>query len=310
VFESFQNNMKKILILTRFRGEYEPTRIKKEAIGLDCEADTVNYEHVRLGVDESGKPEIDLGTGRSLVEYDLVIPRAASARGKASLTGVKTVMLEYLEKSGKNTGVINGKSFKLYPLMGKLEQGVLLSQAGLPAIPFQSFNGKKGWKSYLDSDPILPVMVKMRFGSHGKGVRLAETMEKLVKLSEKYNEGTVLIQPVLKVRRWYRVIVLNGEVLGMMAHRQKGKFQTEEIRTEVESIRPEFTDEQFGELKRICVRACKIFECDYAGLDVAWEEDQKKWIIFEVNRTAQFKWFEKAQQDINVAKSIVETGLR
>ena len=158
----------------------------------------------------------------------------------------------------------------------------------------------------MESCPVLPVMVKMRFGSHGKGVRLAETRERLEKLAQKYSEGTVLIQPVLKVRRWYRVIVLGGGVLGIMKHRQKGKFQTEVIKREVESIKPEFTEEQFGELKKICTDACRLFECDYAGLDVAWEEDQKRWIIFEINRTAQFKWFEKAHPEINVAQGIVE----
>ena len=322
--------MKNVLVLTRFRGEYEPTRIKKEAQLLGYEVDLVNYERVRLGVDEKERPVIDLGTGRRLEEYHLVIPRAASARGKMSMTGVKTVILEYLEKYNEgeidndkvNGGVrlprpaggarndrvqvLNGRSFMTFPLMGKLEQGVLLSQAGLPVIPFQSFNGKKGWKSYLESCPVLPVMVKMRFGSHGKGVRLAETREKLEKLAQKYSEGTVLIQPVLKVRRWYRVIVLGGQVLGIMKHRQKGKFQTEAIRQGVENIKPEFTEEQFNELKQICISSCKLFECDFAGLDVAWEEDQKKWIIFEINRTAQFKWFEKAHPEINVAQEIVE----
>jgi len=297
--------MKRILILTRFRGEYEPSRLKKEAVALGCEVDVVNYEHVRLGVDKNGSPVIDLGNEKKLDEYDLVIPRAASARGKASMTGVKTVMLEYIENLNGNIKVVNGKSFRTFPLMGKLEQGILLSQAGLPTISFQSFNGRKGWKNYLESEPALPVMVKMRFGSHGKGVRLAESMEKLEKLSEKYSEGTILIQPVLKVRRWYRVIVLGGKVLGMMKHRQKGKFQTEEIKDEVKNVKPEFTEEQLEELRSICVKACKLFEIDYAGLDVAWEEDEKRWIIFEINRTAQFKWFEKAHPEINVAAEMM-----
>jgi len=301
--------MKKVLILTRFRGEYEPSRLKKEAVGMGYEVDVVNYEHVRVGVSSEGRPDIDLGTGKKIEEYSLVIPRAATARGKAAMTGVKTVILEYLvkhnENSQKKVKVVNGRSFKEYPLMGKLEQGILLSQAELPAIPFQSFNGKKGWKSYLESGPELPVMVKARFGSHGKGVRLAVNLEKLIKLSEKYSEGTVLIQPVLKVRRWYRVIVMGGVVLGEMAHKQKSKFQTDEIQEEVGSVKPVFSERQLEELKVICERACDLFRCDYAGLDVAWEEDEKRWIIFEINRTAQFKWFEKAHPELNVAKEMV-----
>ncbi len=323
--------MKKILILTRFRGEYEPKRLEEEALKLGCEVDRVNYEHVRLGVSSIGKPVIDLGTGKKLYEYDLIIPRAASKRGASTMLGVKSVILEYVEnrnqeihadskQSGgqaknqneeqKEIKVINGESFKLFPLMGKLEQGVLLAQAGLPVIPFASFNGVKGWKRYLEilskrKKEFVPVMVKARFGSHGKNVKLAETLEKLMKLSLKHSEGDVLIQPVITVRRWYRVLVLNGEVLGRMKHRQKDKFKTEEIIEETLNLKPKFSKEQMKDLDRICIEAMKVLKADFAGLDVAWDETSQTWRIFEVNRTAQFKWFERSKLGVNVAEKLV-----
>ena len=304
--------MKKVLILTRFRGEYEPMRLAEEAVALGYEVDKVNYEHVRIGVSPEGKPVIDLSNGKRLEEYDLVIPRAASKRGGESMLGVKTVILEYIEKlSEKKPKVINGESFRLYPLMGKLEQGVLLAQAGLSVIPFVSFNGARGWKRYLESvelmnSPFVPVMVKARFGSHGKNVKLAESLEKLELLSKKYSVGDVLIQPVIKVRRWYRVLVLNGVVLGMMKHRQKNKFQTEQLQSETAAIKPVFTKEQMDELETLSLKATEVLKADYAGLDVAWDEDLQGWRIFEVNRTAQFKWFEKAYPEINVAGEMVK----
>lgn len=303
--------MKKILILTRFRGEYEPRRLAEEAVKLGYSVDKVNYEHVRLGVSSVGKPVIDLGTGKKIHEYDLVIPRAATKRGGTSMLGVKSVILEYIDNLTENKPVvINGESFKLFPLMGKLEQGVLLAQAGLPVIPFASFNGVRGWKRYLEilakrKKEFVPVMVKARFGSHGKNVKLAESLEKLIKLSLKYSEGDVLIQPVLKVRRWYRVLVLNGKVLGMMKHKQKDKFQVMSQQEELSKIKPKFTKEQMGELEKISLAAMKVLKADFAGLDIAWDEEAKQWRIFEVNRTAQFKWFEKAFPVINVAGKMV-----
>jgi len=303
--------MKKVLILTRFRGEYEPKRLAEEASILGFDVDRVNYEHIRLGVSPSGKPVIDLMTGKKLEDYDLIIPRAATKRGGKSMLGVKSVIMEYVDKlENKKPVVLNGESFQMYPLMGKLEQGILLAQEGLSVIPFASFNGQRGWKRYLDivakrKTPFVPVMVKARFGSHGKNVRLAESFERLVKLSQKYSEGDVLIQPVVKVRRWYRVLVLNGEVLGMMKHRQKNKFQTEIIQTETAQIKPKFTVEQMDELKILAIGATKVLKADFAGLDVAWDENIQGWRIFEVNRTAQFKWFEKAYPEINVAREIL-----
>jgi len=304
--------MKNVLILTRFRGEYEPKRFLEEALALGFDVDRVNYEHVRIGVSPMGKPVIDLMTGKKLEEYDLIIPRASSKRGGESMLGVKSVILEYVDKlTGDKPKVINGESFRFYPLMGKLEQGVLLAQAGLSVIPFASFNGQRGWKRYLDvvakkKTAFVPVMVKARFGSHGKNVKLAETYERLVKLSQKYSEGDVLIQPVLKVRRWYRVLVLNGKVLGMMKHRQKDKFQTEKIQTETAHLIPKFTKEQMNDLSSLAVKATRVLKADFAGLDIAWDENLQGWRIFEVNRTAQFKWFEKAFPEINVAREIVK----
>lgn len=306
--------MKKVLILTRFRGEYEPKRLAEEAEKLGYLVDKVNYEHVRIGVSKLGKPIVDLGTGKKLEEYDLIVPRAATKRGGDSMLGVKSVILEYLEQTKNNEKeitVINGESFKMFPLMGKLEQGILLAEAGLPVIPFVSFRGKRGWKRYLEilakrKSEFVPVMVKARFGSHGKNVKLAETLMKLNRLSLKYSEGDVLIQPVLKVRRWYRVLVLNGRILGMMKHRQKDKFQIMAQQEELSKIKPKFTKEQMVELENVSLAAVKVLKADFAGLDVAWDEEAKQWRIFEVNRTAQFKWFEKAFPEINVAGEIVK----
>ncbi len=303
--------MTKVLILTRFRGEYEPRRLAEEAMALGYEVDKVNYEHVRLGVSPTGKPVIDLMTGKKLEEYDLIIPRAATKRGGESMLGVKSVILEYIEQLTENKPkVINGESFRRYPLMGKLEQGILLAQAGLCVIPFASFNGQRGWKRYLEvvakrKTPFVPVMVKARFGSHGKNVKLAVTFDRLVRLSQKYSEGDVLIQPVIKVRRWYRVLVLNGKVLQMMKHRQKDKFQTDAIQTETALLKPKFTKEQMNDLKVMSIKATEVLKADFAGLDVAWDENLQGWRIFEVNRTAQFKWFEKAFPEINVAKELL-----
>ncbi len=229
------------------------------------------------------------------------------------MLGVKSVILEYLEQTKnteRNISVINGESFKMFPLMGKLEQGILLAEAGLPVIPFVSFRGARGWKRYLEilskrKGEFVPVMVKARFGSHGKNVKLAESMTRLVKLSQKYSEGDVLIQPVLKVRRWYRVLVLNGEILGMMKHRQKDRFQVLSQQEELSKIKPKFSKEQMEELKKLSIEATKVLKADFAGLDVAWDEEAKQWRIFEVNRTAQFKWFEKAFPEINVAREMV-----
>jgi glutathione synthase/RimK-type ligase-like ATP-grasp enzyme len=287
--------MKKMLILTRFVKEYEPVRLKEEGEKQGFEVDMVKYGQVDIGV-ANGKPVIDLGKGRKLSDYSLVVPRAASKKG-SSMVMVKTVLLEEISKLGIKT--VNGESFLKFPLMGKIEQGVMMAQASLPTVDFVTFGSKLGWRRYLNSETIkFPLMVKGRFGSHGRTVKLVEKRQELEKAFGVYKEGAVLIQPKLRVKQWYRCIVVKGEYLGEMRHRQKDKYGGEK------GVLVKFNVVKMDRLKDICVKAASLFKCDYCGIDVGWDEEKKDWVIFEVNRTAQFKYFEK-RTGVNVAMEML-----
>ncbi len=116
--------MKKMLVLTRFVKEYEPKRLAEEGRKKGFKVDLVKYGQVDIGVD-GGKPVVDLGKGRQLSDYDLVVPRAASKKG-SSMVGVKTVLLEGASRLEKR--VVNGGSFLRFPLLGKIEQGVMMAE--------------------------------------------------------------------------------------------------------------------------------------------------------------------------------------
>jgi glutathione synthase/RimK-type ligase-like ATP-grasp enzyme len=295
--------VKKLLILSRFVHEYEPVRLKEEGVKAGFKVDIIKYGQISLGVPDvkSGQAYlahprggfVDLGKGRKLSDYDLVVMRAASKKG-SSMVSVKTVILSELRRLNKK--VINGESFWNWPLIGKIEQGVQLANANLPTIPLIAFGSKKGWDNFK---PNFPCMVKGRFGSHGRTVKLVETQEKLDKLIKLYKEGNVLVQPVIPVRQWYRCIVINGEYLGEMRHRQKSKYGGREERL------IKFNSTKMANLKEICLKASKLFGCDYCGIDVGWDEQKKSWVIFEVNRTAQFKYFEK-RTGVNVAGKLIQ----
>ena len=64
------------------------------------------------------------------------------------------------------------------------------------------------------------------------------------------------------------------------------------------------SEEKMERLREIALKACELFSCEYAGLDVVYDEDRKDFVILEVNRTAQFKYFEK-RTGVNVAEKIV-----
>ena len=285
--------MKPWLILTRLVKEYEPTRLAEEVRKLGMEVEMVKYGQVELAVVED-RPVVKMPDGRSINDFERVITRAASKKG-SSMVGTKTAMLQMVDP----VKVLNGVSFAKFPLLGKLEQGLMLAKAGLPTVPFVSFGNKKGWREYLERTVFeFPVIVKGQFGSHGRTVKLVESVDDLRREYKKYDAGVVLIQPKLRVRQWYRCIVVGGEYLGEMRHRQKDKYDGED------GVMLKLSEEKMERLREIALKACELFSCEYAGLDVVYDEDRKDFVILEVNRTAQFKYFEK-RTGVNVAERIV-----
>lgn len=289
--------MERMLILTRLVKEYEPRRLAEEGRKLGYEVNLTKYGQITLEV-LRGEARVRLANDRLIEDYALIVPRAASKKG-SSMVGTKTAILEMAKRKGK-IRVLNGESFSLYPLMGKLEQGLVLASASLPAVDFVSFGSKKGWREFRSSPSInFPMVVKGRFGSHGRTVRLVNDWEQFERTMKSYQTGEVLVQPKLRVRQWYRCIVVGGKYLGEMRHRQKMKYGGEEGKL----VR--FNQKKMKKLEQLCLRACELFKIDYAGLDVAFDEDRQDWVILEINRTAQFKYFEK-RTGVNVAEVMVK----
>lgn len=294
--------MKRILILTRFAKEYEPKRLAEEGRKSGNNVDIVKYGQINLSI-VGGKPKIDLGKKRLLENYDLIIPRAASKKSD-SMISVKTAILQTAKRKG--ISVLNGESFANYPLLGKIEQSLLLAEAGLPVPPMTTFGSKKGWQKYLSTKINFPVIVKGRFGSHGRTVKLVKNRSELEKLIRLYSSGNILIQGAMPIKQWYRCIVAGRKYLGAMRHRQKEKYLSAAWRIKLlaETL-IKLNSKKMDQLKDICLKAINLFDCEYAGIDVGWNEETKSWVIFEVNRTAQFKYFEK-RTGVNVAKAMID----
>lgn len=301
--------MKKMLILSRFVKEYEPKRLVEEGRKIGLEVDLIKYGQFKIQV-IGNKFVVDSTKRSKLGDYDYVIPRAASKKG-SSMVGIKTVLLREFNPSpvlraslpfageGKVVKVLNGVSFAKYPLLGKMEQGMMLAKANLPTVDFLTFGSKLGWKKLKENPKFdFPLIIKGRFGSHGRAVKLVSDWSEFDKVFGAYTTGEVLIQPKLKVKQWYRCIVVGGKYLGEMRHRQKDKYGGEEGKL------VKLNSTKMERLKEICLVAVQLFECDYAGIDVVWDEESADFKILEVNRTAQFKYFEKRTK-VNVAREMV-----
>ena len=289
--------MKRLLILTRYPGEYEPQRLKQEAEGQNLKAKVLSYKRISLTWDDSGV-NVFLGGKKELFGYHYLIPRAASKKGE-SLVALKTALIGLLKK---NQRCLNQETFLRYPLTSKMFQGITLAQLGLPVIPSFVFNNREEWQQFLAKERLkFPLIIKAVFGSHGRQVKLVRQWRQANEFLGQEQWSSVIAQPLIESRFWLRVLVLGDRILGAVARKTKTRFLIGGG-VKVDHTGKSFSLDQAGE--EICLRAARALKSDFCGLDLI-PDPKEGWLIIEVNRTPQFKIFEQ-KTDFNVAAQIIQ----
>jgi len=289
--------VKRLLVLTRYPGEYEPQRFKREAEAQGLKAKILSYKRISLTWDNSGV-NVFLGGKGELFNYHYLIPRAASKKGE-SLVALKTALLSLLKK---NQRCLNQETFLRYPLTSKMFQGITLARLGLPVIPSFVFNNREEWRQFLAKERLkFPLIVKAVFGSHGRRVKLVHHWRQADEFLSQEQWSSVIAQPLIESRFWLRVLVLGSQVLGAVVRKTKTRFLTSgEVK--VDHSGESFSLDQTG--KKICLRAAQALKSDFCGLDLI-PDPKGGWLIIEVNRTPQFKIFEQ-KTGLNVAAKIIQ----
>lgn len=145
-----------------------------------------------------------------------------------------------------------------------------------------------------------PLLVKKRWGSRAKGIRVIKGMVELKKwLSKGIDLDKYLIQEYRKLKGDYRVLMLGGRPLGVVKRevrlKEDGKLGVRVAEQEMNSG---------GKVLDLARRAVESLGVEIGGVDVLEDEKGNFWIS-EVNLAPQFIGFERVT-GINVAKKIVE----
>jgi ribosomal protein S6--L-glutamate ligase len=152
----------------------------------------------------------------------------------------------------------------------------------------------------LIEDVSYPMIVKLKNGSLGIGVKIINTASELKQFWLENNREDWLMQELMEVGRDLRVLVLGGSVMGGMERRAvEGKVVANYSQGGTVN-QVELTESQ----KKLALRAAEVLKLEYAGVDLI-RDQERQWRILEVNRCAQFRGFEKATQQ-NVALEIVD----
>ncbi len=144
-----------------------------------------------------------------------------------------------------------------------------------------------------------PVVVKLSYGSMGKGVFKADDRAELLKIAHTVKPYPHLFQKYIKISHGkdMRVIVTGGKVLGGIIRRSDGDF-----RSNVGLGGTAEKTEVPADIADIALRAARLLGLDYCGIDFLLGDTP---LLCEVNSNAFFDAFEHAT-GINVARAYAE----
>jgi len=290
-----------ILVFRINKEKYAPERLQEEARQLGCRLEIVQYQD--LTFDFSFQKMTVSVNGHSLDDYQGAIFRVAGTR-TGGYIAFRNLLIRYLLSQNKK--VLNGRSYLRFPRLDKLTQAYHLVDQGLPVVKTVSFGANLSLaelKKLLKKEVGFPCLVKPRFGAQGRGIEKItspEDLEKIYPLLTTKGLEMWLFQPFLPVGQDYRLIVLGGQVIGVMKRvAAPGSVVTNFSQGgQVLAIKP--TAEQI----QLAEAAASVFTLDYAGIDIIHDSSGKPCIL-EVNRACQFKGFESVT-GINVARKLLE----
>ena len=279
---------KKALILSMNPNAYAPKRLKKAFEAMGVEVLSKDFFQVSVYMGE----KLSFGIGEiNFDEFEYIVLRnpSQSAYKDFDFYHLRQSIAMWAEKNKKrmlNLDLYN----KPYSRMDKLSQSVYMRLNGVSIIP------TKYGPEISEENP--PMIFKTVMGSHGSGVKKVKTERGKKYFSEALGLANIIRQPFIDSGEDYRVIVLGGEVLGVMRRiAVEGGYLTN-VSAGGSFEKAELTDE----LKKLALKAALVFSCDYCGVDIMFDENKTPFVL-EVNDSAQFGGFEKATK-INVADKI------
>lgn len=151
----------------------------------------------------------------------------------------------------------------------------------------------------------LPLVIKESFGSMGKGVYLAETLDELKSVMEKVKCKPHLFQRYLGAKRGVdvRVIVIGGKAVAAMERYNEKDFRSNvALGGKCRNIDPP------AEFITVAEKCAEILGLDYCGVDLLYG-DKGEPFVCEVNSNAFFFGFERTT-GVNVARLYAEYIVR
>ncbi|MDD3774114.1 MAG: hypothetical protein PHW50_02445 [Patescibacteria group bacterium] len=209
----------------------------------------------------------------------------------------------FLEMASKKSFVINHAFYKKPFIFNKFyQQEFIKHEKDLDGIEsFYCINSQEVSSAIRENKICYPFVAKAPIGGHGTKVFLIKNKQDFMSLN--WDEAGYLLQNYIKNDGDYRVLVLGGRAFGVMKRVAKeGEFRNNVSRGGSAYL---VEDKELSEmLSTTAVRIADVFGIQMCGVDLIFDQNEKKYRFLELNCRPQWEAFEKVTK-INISKEIL-----
>lgn len=241
---------------------------------------------------EFGKEARIFHNNKDLTNFDFVIPRIPR-----TYTNLGFIILNILKE--KLYVPIRPESVLISH--NKFLTLVALKEANLPVPETYLATSRQALENILD-EMRFPVVMKLLYGSLGKGVMFADSKESAVSLMdtlERFREPIFLEEYVPNPGEDIRAFVLGNDILAAM----KRKAKRDERRANIGIGGTGKAIKANSKIRDLATKAANVLGMSIAGIDLI--KGPKGLVIIEANVNVHFEGLENATE-INIARHIVE----
>jgi len=233
--------------------------------------------------------------GEILPQLDIIISRPNFIEEPS----LRTYAVQLLEEAGYR--IINGKPGYTWA-KNKLTQHALFTKNDLPC-PRWGIARSPENAIQLAHTLSYPVIVKVAFGTHGKGVFLAkdeETLRPIVDYLSIRDGNPLILEEFIEEAKSsdIRVFIIGGAVTSAMER----KAPTGDVRANTSTggtgTRVTLTDEE----RTLAIRAAEVFDLEIAGVDLI--RSKRGTLILEINANPGFKELEQVS-GLDIVQTII-----
>lgn len=283
----------KLAILSRALRSYSTQRLRTAALDRGHDVKVLNT--LRFAIDLSGdEPDLQF-RGKSLSQYDAILPRIGN-----SITYYGTAVVRQFEQMDVYTpntswGIANSRD--------KLRASQILSRhdIGMPATTF--VRDRADVIAAIERVGGAPVVIKLLEGTQGIGVILApeiKVAEAIIETLQSTRQNVLIQRFVTESKgRDIRALVVGDRVVAAMRRVAKG----DEFRSNVHRGGSVEAVELDPEYERVAVRSAQIMGLRVAGVDMLEGNDGP--LVMEVNSSPGLEGIEAATK-LDVAGAIID----